>query len=304
MLVEGGPIRTVPGALFHRPEFFELHRGDSGCFFTWVGAGAVRAAVHFTDVGDGVWRSPARGTFAGLAWAGDLGPTELSAFAAAVEQQLVERGARRLEVLPPPMAHDPERFALATYVLHAQGWTVSTCDLNSSLLVDGRPLEERMSRGNAKRLRKCRREGLVAERLPQEALPQVHATLAANRAANDRVLSMDLAQLEQMRAALPEAMVLFGCRDGDVLAAAALCLRLDEQVLYVFYWGHLPSHGALSPVVLLADEIHRYCQREGFRLLDLGTSTTGAVPDPGLLRFKRGLGCTESLKVRMRKDVG
>ena len=102
---------------------------------------------------------------------------------------------------------------------------------------------------------------------------------------------------------LPEAFVLFGCRDGEQLAAAALCLRLSTEVLYVFYWGDRPGYAAQSPVVAVADAIYGYCRSHAIRLLDVGTSTVDREPNIGLIQFKRGLGFSESLKVRMGRSL-
>jgi hypothetical protein len=53
--------------------------------------------------------------------------------------------------------------------------------------------------------------------------------------------------------------------------------------------------------VTLADAIYRYGQVNGFRVMDVGTSTIDREVNSGLLEFKRGLGFSESLKLTMRK---
>lgn len=292
-----------PGSLFQQAGFFRLHAGGQGRFFEWAQGDRVEATLHFTPVGEGLWRSPARGTFAGLAFDAGLRSEELFAFYDAVESVLRAEGARRLEVLPAPMAHDPAAFANQLYLLRARGYEMSHCDLNQSLEVDARGLSERMTYGNQKRLRKCQREGLVAGPLPPSALAEVYDTLAANRASKGHAMSMTLAQLQTMVDTFPEAVVLFGSRDGERLAASALCLRLSPAVLYVFYWGDQPGYASLSPVVSVADAIYAYCQAQGLRQLDVGTSTVDRDPNFGLIQFKRGLGFTESLKVRMSKTL-
>lgn len=302
-LLQGPADPGAPGCLFHTGAFFDLDRTEAGRYLRWERSGAVRATLHLSDAGGGLWRSPGRGTFAGPAWAPDVALDEADGFLSAVESELATAGATALEVLLPPMAHDPEDVGRSIYLLTARGWATTRCDLNQSIAVDARPLAERMNRANAKRSRKCARSGLVAERLPTTCLPQVYDVLRANRAAAGLELSMPLDALQRLDAAFPGALELFGCREGEQLVAAAVCLRLSPAVLYVFYWGHLPSHGALSPVVPLAESIYRHCQQERISTLDLGTSTIAGEPNLGLLSFKRGLGCEQSLKVRMRKAL-
>lgn len=290
--------------LFQTAEFFRLHAGDYGHYFEWASNAKVLSSVHFTPMGaDGLWRSPARGTFAGFATQDGIYHKELFAFYDAVELALRGRGAKQLEVLPAPMAHDPNAFSNQLYLLRTCGYEVTHCDLNQSLEVDARALSDRMTYGNLKRLRKCQREGLIGERLPLSALPDVYETISANRLSKGHSMSMSFNDVQVMANTFPDAVVLFGCRDQKSLAAAGLCLRLSSAVLYVFYWGDRPGYESFSPVVSVANAIYSYAQDEQIRLVDVGTSTLDRSPNFGLLAFKRGLGFCESLKVRMSKKL-
>ena len=292
------------GGLFNGPKFFQLHSANrNGAYFEWEQDGKVVASIHFTEVETGFWRSPARGTYAGLVWLQGLRFEALWHFHEAVLARLRVLGVSRLEILPAPMAHDPTAFATQLYLLRACGYETSQCDLNHSLQVDLRPLAERMSYGNLKRLRKCTREGLVSKILPHTELPEVYDTIVANRVSKGHEMSLSLLQLTAMVESFPEAVKLFGCRMGSELVAAAVCLQLDNRVLYVFYWGDRPGYASLSTVVTLAQAIYVHCQTEGIGLLDVGTSTVDSEPNFGLMQFKEGLGFSASLKVRMTRHI-
>lgn len=295
-------FRGEPDSLFHLPAFHALHRSERpGGYFELFDGRQVRASIHFTALDDGTWRSPARGTFGGL-WAGpELGLAELQSFLGQVDARLLAAGAQRAEVLPMPQVHDPVGFARSVYLFRALGYGVESCDLNHSLDVDERPLAERMSYGNRKRLNKCLREGLAAQELAAPELTQVYDALAANRQSKGYQLSMTLPQVQDMAERFSDRVVLFGVPTAGVLAAAALCFRLSKDILYVFYWGDRPGFATQSPVVALAECIYRFCQTHGIRLLDVGTSTLDRVPNYGLIQFKGGLGFSESLKIRLAK---
>ena len=301
-LLENEFAGSEHGSLFHHADFFGIHATDQAVFFEWEKDGTVMASIHFSAEDD-FWRSPLRGTFAGFSWARDLRLEDLFGFHDAVFARLVQLGARRIEILPAPMAHDPVAFANQTYLLHARGYSFTRCDLNQNLVVDDRSLAERMSYGNLKRLRKCHKEGLASSLLPASALREVYETLAANRARRGNVLSMSFDQLQLMQEKFSQHMFLFGCHAGDELAAAALCLRLQSSVLYVFYWGDRPGYATASPVVSVADSIYSHCRSSGVSLIDAGTSSVDREPGYGLLQFKRGLGFTESLKLRMSREI-
>lgn len=297
-----GALR-LPESLFQTARYFDFHARGTGRYFAWWVGDRPVASIHFTPQADGCWRSPARGTYAGYATSSDLEIGDWFAFHDAVESRLRALGARVMEVLPAPMAHDPSAFSMQAYVLRSRGFDVSRCDLNQSLAVDQRPLVERMGRGNRKRLAKCMREGYRCVPTGLDALPAVYETIVANRVARGHAVSMTLGDLHAMAREFPHALQLFAChRDGEAeMAAAAVCLSLDDRTLYVFYWGERPGQSANSPVVMVADAIYRHAQARGQVLLDVGTSTVDREPNPGLLHFKRGLGFSESLKLRMEK---
>jgi Acetyltransferase (GNAT) domain len=302
-LLENRFVGPVLGSLFHSPDFHRLHARGAGLYFEWAVQGQVQASIHFTGQENGLWRSPGRGTFAGYAWSPSLPLDSLWAFHQAVLQRLQAQGARQVQILTAPMAYDPLAFSQQTYLLRSTGFDITRCDLNQSLELDSRPLAEHISYGNLKRLRKCQREGVVAELLGPDALAAVVDTLTANRAAKGHTLSMTLEGLAQMQQRFPEQVFLYGAQAGHEQAAAAFCLRLNPDTLYVFYWGDRPGYAQLSPVVALADCIDRHARSLGVRRLCVGTSTIDAEPNFGLLQFKRNLGFSESLKLQFTRSL-
>lgn len=288
--------------LFNRAEFFRLHAEDGGHYFQWVVDDRACATLHFTQVREHVWRSPARGTFGGLSCTPGLRPEVLGEFLAQVTDYLAGQGARKLEVLLPPAQHAPADGAVQYFLLRSQGFAESLVDLNYGLPVDQRPFAERLNHANRKRLNKCRREGFSAAAETADALPAVYAVIAENREARGFPITMQLAPLQQMQALFPDTLELYGCRQQGELVAAAICLRLTPGILYVFYWGDRPGYAQYSPVTLLAESLYEDCQRRGIALLDAGTSTLDLQLNPGLIAFKRGLGFEESLKFRLERS--
>jgi hypothetical protein len=290
--------------VFGSHAFFDLHAGGHGRFFRWHKDGAPIGAVHFTRTTEaGNWRSPLRGTFAGYSFAADVRLEEMFAFHSAVEDALKASGAKRMEVLLAPMAHDPVAFSHQTYFLRSSGFSISQCDLNQSLEIDNTSFSTRISYGNLKRIRKCDREGFVSGQLAFTELPRVFDVLSSNRRAKGNELSMSQQQLHAMLTAFPQECALFGCEMAGNMVAAAFCLQLSPAALYVVYWGDLPGYESHSPTVHLANAVYTFAQNSEIRILDVGTSTIDLEPNFGLLQFKRGLGFTESLKLRMTKEL-
>jgi len=292
------------GSIFHMPDFFTLHTNEQeGHYFEWLINQIPVASIHFTNIGEGIWRSPARGTFAGFNLIPGVSIQELISFCNAIESELKSRGAKFLEILPAPMAHNPIDFSLQYYALTCSGYQVSQMDLNHAIQINSCPLTERMSYGNLKRLRKCIREGLTTEITSINELPEVYETIASNRATKGRVVSMSILDIIAMAQKFQNSITLFSCKDGKNTIAAAICLSVTPEILYVIYWGDKTGYQHLSPVVPIANAIYTYCQVQGFKILDIGTSTIGAEPNIGLINFKRGLAFEESLKIRLKKSL-
>jgi RimJ/RimL family protein N-acetyltransferase len=302
-LVENAFMPSNIDLLFNQPEYFRLHDNGSGRFFQWQESDRVVGAVHFTEVAEGIYRSPALGTFGGYSFDGDPNPPRMLAFHDAIEHRLRGIGARELEILLAPADHDQAAFATVVYVLQSRGFQIGRTDLNYSLEVNGDPFDQRISYGNRKRLKKCAREGVLARQLGNDCLADVYDVIARNRAQKNYPVSMTLEALSQMVELFPDRFSLFGAEHDGTLIASAVCIALTSDILYVFYWGDLPGHSERSPIVPVAEQVYGFAREHGFRLLDAGISTVAGEPNLGLIHFKRGLGFSESLKLRMTKRL-
>jgi hypothetical protein len=291
--------------LFNEPAYFRLHSGaEEDCYAQLVRRNDQRvfATLAFHASAGGVFVSPGRGTYGGLSLNAEIELLVLDRFVTAVVMHLRAQGARSVRVRCAPASHDPALFAMSFNMLSRLGFQPCEAELNHDMCIDERAFIDRIDYGNVKRIRKTEREGFVCDRLDEEALPAVHALLAENRARLGVTISMSVDQLRQMVSLFPQRLHLFAVyRDNSrqEMVAAALCLALSPQVLYVLYWGDGPDMRSYSPVAMLAAHIYAFCAEQGFALLDVGISTLHAEPNFGLVNFKRNLGFTESLKLEM-----
>lgn len=289
--------------LFNSAEFFQLHEHSRGLYFQWVIKGQVLISMHFTETEPGLYRSPAIGTYGGACAVQDISPKTLDDFFRQVQATLKARGGKIARILLPPMHHDKENSANQYFILRSLGFIEVLVDLNYSMCVDTRAFSERLNYSNRKRLNKCVREGFSSRRLSPEFLSCVYEVIVENRNSKGYSVSMTEAQLKQMLELFPEKVELYVSEVSGVIAAAAICIRVCDDVLYVFYWGDRAGYSQYSPVVSLADFLYRSCQERNIRVLDAGTSTLDMSLNYGLITFKRGLGFRESLKFRLEKKL-
>lgn len=290
--------------LFEEYPFFKMHSNKSSAYLRWLKDDEPIGSIHFTSSQEkGVWRSPIRGTYAGYSFSSDVTLEEMISFHYAVENYLIGKEVQSIELLLPPIAHNPVKISNIIYMLISVGFQISRCDLNQTISISDENFTKRVSYGNLKRIKKCIRNGFICRQQQFNQLRNIFEVLTENRRAKGNELSMSWTQLNNMVVEFPEQCLLFSCeKDGEIIAGA-FCIKLNNNILYVFYWGDKPGYESHSPTVHLAGEIYKYCQQKNIALLDIGTSTIGTLPNFGLLNFKRGLGFSESLKFRMIKDI-
>lgn len=298
-----------PGAkthIFNSPEFFRLHAAGRSLYAQLRERknGTIHATMHFTETAPGVFSSPARGTFGGIGADAALPLGVMETFFRSAEKDLVGRGAREIHITLAPASHDLALFSASFNIFSRCGYSITRHELNYDLTITSEALSERMVYGNRKRLNKCRREGWSGALLEPGRYEAAYRLIEENRSRRGFPVTMRFEDILQMAATFGDRIRFFGLTRESELAAAAICIEVSPEVLYVFYWGDADHMQQYSPVVALAAEIYAFCQARGFRVLDAGTSTVAGVPNHGLIQFKRGLGLRESLKLTMRKQIG
>ena len=304
---EVGTVGDPPWCdILNTQSYFEIHRGDQrSAFFSLRSEpdGEVQAVAHFCEIEPAVFRSPARGTYAGI----DLktqtyGP--LVGFLEDIESHLRAEGARRLTISTAPFAHDPQKSAWLFQNLSERGYSVELSQLNYSVPIDEVDLVHKMKPNNRKRYRKCEREGFVFEQRGDDRVQEVYDVIARNRAHRGYPISMSFDEVWRMVETFPGAMTFYVAHHQDTVAAAAVCLRLNPRVLYTLYWGDIPGYERHSPVAFLAAGVYAAAREQGFCLMDTGTvPSIQSGPAAGLIRFKEGLGCKATLKLTYTKAL-
>ena len=291
--------------IFNTRQFFELHRSTKSFYFQLISGdpAQVLGVAHFSEVAPGHYRSPRRGTFGGFEFREKLRMEVVEGVVAQVEQQLIDAGAEAIEILHPPASFNPPAAAVLYNILARRGYCIQPPELDYTLAINNEDFLERVEYNLQKRIKKCQRENIRGVEVEPLQHRRVYDVISANRAARGFSVSMTYDGIEQMVTTFPDRLVFFGVFAGSDMIASSICIRLSPTLLYVFYWGDLPGWQEYSPVSLLAMTIYDYACRNGCLQLDLGTSTIDGVPNYGLINFKRGMGCQESLKLTFIKRL-
>ena len=306
VLVVNGPDDGVDLDLFQMRGFQDLHAPDALRSFHFAlvdhRTQSIVATSHFHEHVAGRLESPFRGSFGGPAIipGRSLSPVEMEAYASATTDFLRNEGASTICVVMPPLSYHLHETSAWIDVLVRCGFAMASVELSFGIDVTGAFID-RIDSGNRKRLQKCIRDGFAAALLPSSEYETAYRVVAENRAKRGYRLSMSWQTFVAMSDALPDRVLCFAVLRGAEPVAAALCLRINDKALYVAHWGEVAGVEAWSPVTLLASGLFDYCVAAGISLLDLGTASVDGKPNHGLVRYKKNLGCSESLKVSLQR---
>jgi hypothetical protein len=294
--------------LFNEPAYFQLHSGSTADLYAQLVRSTdlkVYATLALYETEPNAFTSPRRGTFGGLSLNDPLDFPLAERFLSTMIDFVKAEGARSLRIRCAPSSHDQALFSVVFNTLTRQGFNLASQEVNYDLSVDDRNYTNRIEYGNLKRVRKALREGFISEKIDPALCPDVYSVIEKNRTRLGVSVSMSLSQLQEMFRIFPQRLHLFAVyRDASrmEMVASAVCMALNDTVLYIFYWGDVADVSTFSPIALLASTIYDFCQRHGFSVLDAGISTLNGEPNFGLIQFKRNLGFTESLKADFHCD--
>ena len=289
---------------FNLPNFYNLHKTSASIFLCFKLEDKLIGLCHFTETESGTYRSPYRGTYGNINFKHDLDlelkyscVTELLKFLKTIP-------IKKIEIVSEPFSHNLHNSNSLFNIYLNKGFAVSNQEINHSLMVDEKPLSDKMMRNNKKRLNKCERENFVFEQVfSNDEINQVYKTIQENREAKGYKVSMSLTQIIEMYAIFPNALYFFKVSQNKNCAASAVCIKLNSMVLYVFYWGDIKGYEQYSPVVYLANGIYNFAQQNHFKLIDAGTSSISGEPNFGVTAFKENLGFTISSKLTYSKEL-
>ena len=301
-------FHPTPGLpIFLRPDFFKLHSPEATKAFHFQMCGKesakVIAAAAFYGIESHRYISPWRGSFGALFFTDQSLPLAVNEFFLdCIEAKLQQEGAKELSMVLPPQTYYPEMTSVLVNLLLRKGYKLTHHELNYSRAITDEDFSSRVNQGNRKNLRRAVKRGFVFQRMTPEEIGDAYGIIAGNRERRGYPTTMTLEQIEAMLQAIPGSLLPFCVIDGTRMIAASICIAVDKTVFYVFYWGEIDGYQNPSPIPFLAQGLYSYCQKEGFKLMDVGTATVEGNPNHGLIRFKRSLGLGESLKLTFSKS--
>jgi hypothetical protein len=296
-------------SLFNSLDFFYLHANRKTDFYFQLIRKAdkkVIAALPIYQISKNIFSSPKKGTFSTIDNSSDLSYQMLSEFLKFIDSFLhYENGAMVSSIKLPPDSHDQTKHTFLLHTLLNLNYKVNLLDINFDLKVDKDCFESKISYSAKKTLKKNLTHGHESMKLPFSEFDNVYSIIEKNRSEYNYPMSMTRDALKEMLKIFPEKFFLFGVytpAPNRALIASSICIEVQKNILYIFYWGEDPAYRKLSPVTLLSKIIYGYAQDYKFDLLDAGIASSEGKINLGLIKFKQNLGFRASSKIILTKS--
>lgn len=222
---------------------------------------------------------------------GCVSSSELIAFMGYVMSSLQQRNVKKVVINDCIEAYRNTVPLPIREVFAITGFCEAESFPNHHIEIVSTPLEENIHLMEKRRLKKCHNKGFTFEQNEVSFLSDYYHFLQQCRSQKGQSLSLSYKEVEQQAYYLNNEFRLFSVFYRSERVAAALCIQVSANILYVFYPGYSQVYRGFSPTVMLIAGIYSYCQKYSIDLLDLGTSH-----QQSLMRFKSHMGGQASKK--------
>lgn len=262
----------------------------------------VIASIHFC-VKKGVAYSPYAAPFGFFELWSDVPASVLFNFIAHYESELRKLHVKRIVIKSYPEGYHTQSHNLVTVLLLNHHYLIGNAELGALLSIDKDSFMDKIDPWEKRKLKQALKAKLRFEVIPSKNLKGVYQFILACRKERGYAISMSLDQLDKTVQKLGPYFHCFGVFENDKMIAASICVRESKNNLYNFYSAHSKESDSLSPIVFLISELYTWCQHHRIKLLDLGTSALGGMPNFSLIDFKLRVGASPTMKLTFEKEL-
>jgi hypothetical protein len=288
---------------FNTPEFFNFSLTPNSRYLSFYKDDELIAVCNFDKINE-QYISPVIGTFGGISLLPELSAEIIFKITTCFAKYIETNNLRPIKLILKPLSHNLSQQSTLLSGLLSAGFIFDFVDLNQYLRIDNFSFNEKLKRNNIKRLNKCFAANFTFNQvLDNSDILIVYNTIKINRESKGYNMSLPFEHVLKSKKYFPNRYFFFTAENAQgVVVASSICLNIGNGILYVFYWGELPEYKDYSPVVFLANGIYSFCKNNKYRILDIGTSSVTGEPNIGLINFKNGIGCENSIKPIIKKS--
>jgi predicted N-acyltransferase len=254
---------------------------------------------------NGVWKSPITGAFSGFLLKKGVSISALEFLVKNLVKCMTDNNENVISItikFPPSCFSDSS--ALMSNILIRSEWTLSGFDINYHLdITTEADFLKKLGETKRKTIKRLDRVGAKFKVDSIDELESIYKVISENRASQGYPMTMPFSALNDLTENFEDKIKLFSVTLENKIVAGAICIVVNTDYLYVFYWGELPEFRKSSPVMKLANGIVQFCISNNIKTLDIGTASLDFIPNNGLAAFKSSIGCDVTSKLTFHLEI-
>jgi|GEM_PF-866438 len=276
---------------YNTPSFLGTNNQFMKHHFYWVNdvIGEAHAHVAFSIVDD-VAYSPHKLPFGGVELSDELSRAEIIGFLEAIENALKKVGVKTVRIHQAPKAYADH--SLISKCLIDLGYDIIQNRIFHAISVDESDLYDRMHKMEQRKIKKCMDGGAVFKEVKRDK-KKVFQWINRFRDLDYKPPSMTWAELDNSDMLNPKMYRVFAVFMDEYILAATVVVMVNEEIVYHFMPASAKKfdyHKKYSPMVFLVHNLYKWCQHNGIKTLDLGTSYVDMKMKTSLAKFKENIG--------------
>lgn len=299
------PFPTTNQSLFFRKEQLAVQTSDLIYSFilTSKESSGIWALFHCLP-GPHNWISPPLAPFGGINPSAHCRVDQLTFLLACVREWITRQGGKRLTIKTAPSCYDPPGHELCHHSYLAAGFFPNHTYSNHYIPITDAGFEQIIEPAERRRLAKGKKCGLAVRIQTGFCDTPTAATLNECYHVHGYKLPFMPEEIAGVIKCSPEHYLSLATWYAAKPVAAALMVRVNDNVLYHFLSGYLPEFRSFSPSVMLFEAAYQFGRENGARILDLGISIDHLGNEkPALARFKKCIGGVECPKIIYAADL-
>lgn len=260
----------------------------------------VKAIIYF-NIHDSVAQSPLRAPFGSFEFFDEVSDSEFDEWLSFILNDLKEKKCSSILIKNYPAAYSPAQTKKIKDALNRIKFALGQ-EATSVIKVNSTPFNKKIAISKRQKLTKCLDRFAFLHNDPTD-FNAIYSFIEEQRHKKGYQLSMSKQALTLVVNTFPSDFLFFSVIEGSQLIAAVICVKVSPQILYTFYYDHTKLYDKLSPITMLINGMYSYCRKNGFLMIDLGTSHVGGTLNKSVQHFKASVGGKPSDKYIFSKSI-
>ena len=229
-------------SIFNNPKFIELHSENYEkvlCYFLIENkTNSCKGIACFgVDLNNNI-RSPLNGSFGGFQFSKNICLENKENFINLVLKNLDSFNPNSIEITFPPDIYNLENNTHQLSIFLRNNYLIKNVEINQFIDINTYDLDRSVKSVKKYEIKQCKKRNILFRELRITENELAYKIILNNSKRRKYKISMNWEDLKKMINTFPDNFFSFGLFDSNEMIASAICIKISEEILYVFFRGY------------------------------------------------------------------